>query len=139
PGVNRRRSGSSKMRQRSRRYRQYYLPCRSAPVTRRRISFLTTFGTSSNRWPGNSGSQSDRLGIFEIGIYGSNHDASLDRYQIYADQRYSYPRIDYNALVQDSIKHINETCATGCSLNRHANYPFPTRESATLSPGRICS
>src|SRR5947208_3035918 len=65
------------------------------------------------------GRQADGLRVLQVGVYGGDDDASLDRDQVNADERDANPRVYDDALVQHAVEHVYQTGSAGCSLNSH--------------------
>ena len=55
----------------------------------------------------------------EIGAYGRDDDPGFHLKQVDADQRNSHPRIDDDALVQHSIKHVYKAGLGRRTFQRH--------------------
>ncbi len=55
----------------------------------------------------------------EVGAYGCDDNPGFHLKQVDADQRNSHPRIDYDALVQHSIKHVYEAGLGRRTFQRH--------------------
>ena len=65
----------------------------------------------------------DRFGVLQVGVDRRDDDARLDGDQVDADQRHAHPGIDDDALVQDAIENVDETCSACCSFNCHSAAP----------------
>ena len=86
---------------------------------------------------GNRRGDSQRLGVTQVRIDGSDHDAGLNRDQIDSYQGDPDPCIDDDALVEDAVKDVDETGAAWGSFNGgHAvDYLFRGRERADGADG----
>jgi hypothetical protein len=52
-------------------------------------------------------SESNGVSVLEVSVDGRDYDASFDGDQVDADQRDAYPSVNDNALVENSIEHVN--------------------------------
>src|SRR5438309_707116 len=62
---------------------------------------------------------SERVGVLEVRLEGCHDHARLDGDQIDPYQRYPDPGVDYNALVEHAIQHIDQAGSDGGSLDSH--------------------
>jgi len=68
----------------------------------------------------------------EVCTYGCDDNPGFHLKQVDADQRNSHPRIDDDALVQHSIKHIYEASLGRRTFQRH-DYQNPSTNRAELA------
>ena len=62
----------------------------------------------------------DRLRVLQVRVDRGDDDARLDGDQVDADQRDADPGIDDDALVQDAVENVDETCPACRSFNCHS-------------------
>jgi len=67
---------------------------------------LDGFWSGGQHWTGDCGRQTYRFGVFEIRIDGGDDYARFDCDQVDTHERDSHPRVDYDALVENSIKNV---------------------------------
>src|SRR5690242_9682433 len=72
----------------------------------------------------------DRFGVLQVRVDGSYHDARLYRYQVDSYERDAYPRVDHDALVQYTIKNIDEGTTTRRAFDGHWREGWSLKRSA---------
>ena len=78
----------------------------------------------------------DRFGVLQVRVDRRDDDARFDGDQVDADQRDAHPGVDDDALVQDAIQNVDETCAACCSFNCHSAAPGVRRRRRDLTAAR---
>ena len=53
----------------------------------------------------------DRLRVLQVGFDRRHDDPCLDRQEIDAGQRHLDPGVDDNALVENMVENVDDTCA----------------------------
>src|SRR5207249_3070552 len=65
-------------------------------------------------------SQRQRLRGLQVGLDGGNDHERLDRYEVDAHERDAYPRVDHDALVENTVKSLDLAAGRDRSLDNHA-------------------
>src|SRR6266550_1459634 len=65
--------------------------------------------------------QTKRFRVIQICVYRRDDDPGIDLHEVDPGDRDTAPAIDDDALIQDSIKHIEEVAAYQVALSSHAS------------------
>src|SRR5581483_2215174 len=94
----------------------------------RRSPRPTSCGFDDGRWrlyfrelrPRNQSDQTHGIGIFKVSVNGGDHNPSLHRDQVNADQRNPDPGVNDDAFVQYPVKNIDQARTTRYPFYRHS-------------------